>query len=245
VHHAPPTVVNWSALDPAGRAEAIARASAAPDRTVFVVHAGDDEARRVIANAGVLRHLVARPADPTDEPLAQDRVTLDPASVDVRRWVSGLPIDLLVPPGSEAPSAALAELGASLAPRLVRAADAALDELLTNARRAGPPVPIEVRLACDGGRLGVEVTDPHGALTLAGLAGFFAHLGSGDPWEIKMGSGGAGLGLAMVFTSMNHLLIAVRPGSSTRVLALLDVAGGVRRATRAGRSFNLFLEEVP
>jgi hypothetical protein len=104
------------------------------------------------------------------------------------------------------------------------------------------PAEIEIELRCDGRRFGIAARDPFGSLTpevvLASLRRCFERA------EPRLGgTGGAGLGLYMLFTSLTSVVFNISPGRRTEVIGLIDVAGTFRQSMSAGKSFNLFVEE--
>ena len=104
------------------------------------------------------------------------------------------------------------------------------------------PTAITLELRCDGARFGIAASDPFGSLApevvLASLRRSFRRA------TPRVGtSGGAGLGLYLLLTSLTSVIFNVAPGRRTEVIGLIDVAGSYRQAVAAGKSLTLFVEE--
>ncbi len=146
-------------------------------------------------------------------------------------------------------------------PRLVENIATVVEELITNALynapvdAAGRPrfahlprtAPVElgddeeviVSVCCDGHTFGVSVADSFGAMT---GEGGLAYLADSSRQEAQQSSntGGAGLGLFMIFDSLNHMAINICPNKKTEVIGLIDVRGNYRDFVHRGKSFNVF-----
>ena len=102
-----------------------------------------------------------------------------------------------------------------------------LDEMLMNAiydAPAGEPArDAIVRSACDGVRFTVAVRDAFGTLSRDTVLRYLHKcLHSADPIDHKQG--GAGLGLYMMVNSASEVYFEVRPGVSTEVACVFEVA---------------------
>jgi len=101
---------------------------------------------------------------------------------------------------------------------------------------------IEVKLVCDGRRLGVSVADPFGTLTRERLLAYLSKCFRKGADQIDEKEGGAGLGLYCVFQSLSHLVVNISPGKQTEVVGLIDVGGSFRDFAARNKSFNVFLD---
>ncbi len=132
-----------------------------------------------------------------------------------------------------------AQLGTSR--RIADGAGEVVHELITNAMYGAPvdergkeryahdrtasiqlpqPDRVSFRYGTDGLRLAVEVEDRFGRLHRTDLV---KSLRRGASGQIKQGSGGAGIGLSVVFRASRVLQIEVEPGTRTRVTAVMDI----------------------
>lgn len=104
-----------------------------------------------------------------------------------------------------------------------------------------PGEEIEVRCVFDGTKLCLSVTDRFGSLDpekmIEGLRRCFAM----SPDQVKMKTGGAGIGLYQSFHAVHHLIFNVAPGKRTEVIALLRLTESYRDHSLRARSFNLFV----
>jgi hypothetical protein len=103
------------------------------------------------------------------------------------------------------------------------------------------PTEVAIEVRCDGNRLGIAAVDPFGSLTrevvLASLRRCFRRA---EPREDS--TGGAGLGLFLLLSSLTSVVFNVAPGRRTEVIGLIDIAGTFRQSMSSGKSFNLFEE---
>jgi hypothetical protein len=99
---------------------------------------------------------------------------------------------------------------------------------------------VDIELRCDGQRLGLSTRDPFGSLrpevVHASLRRCFH-----KPEPRPGSTGGAGLGLYLLLSSLSQLVFNVAPGRRTEVIGLLELRSQAR-AQAAGKSFNLFVE---
>jgi hypothetical protein len=100
---------------------------------------------------------------------------------------------------------------------------------------------VRVRWACDGARFVVAVCDRFGALTREIIAGHIARVLEVRGPRPRAGTGGAGLGLVLVYTSSNQLAVHVAPGRFTEITSVLFVAGSNRAAVGRGSALQLYL----
>ncbi len=106
---------------------------------------------------------------------------------------------------------------------------------------SGDPVVVELRT--DGRRVGVSVRDPFGSLTVDQVLGYLTKCFRGGSDQVDTKPGGAGLGLYYVFESISHMVINVKPGRATEIVALIDVRGTYKDFASRGKSFNIFVDE--
>lgn len=80
-----------------------------------------------------------------------------------------------------------------------------------------------LRYACDGTLLAISVQDPFGALTRETILEYLGKRYQGEHESISGEKGGAGLGLFQIMETSNLLVINVKPGIRTEVIALFDM----------------------
>jgi hypothetical protein len=183
----------------------------------------------------------------------------------------GVDIRELVLADAQQRRALVAEIGddvrrAQLGPRTLAASTLIADELLsnavfnapvdaqgshthasdvrTNARALSSPRDrVTLRYACDARYLALEVNDQYGSLDRATILRFLTKASSRARDKVSMTTRGAGIGLATVYGSCNHLVFNLDPGRRTQVIALIDVRF---RPTELGStvcSFGIFTTE--
>jgi hypothetical protein len=154
-----------------------------------------------------------------------------------------------------------AEVGARR--QLVARIESVADELLMNALYDAPAIhhgtamadaqkarhgwraeeresPAILRYACDGRYLGVSVRDSYGELRKDAILDHIlrARAMKGSP-KIKP-SGGAGLGLYFVITSVTRFIANIAPGRLTEVIGLFDIKATGRDQEACARSLHIF-----
>ncbi|MCA9679344.1 MAG: hypothetical protein KC464_30220 [Myxococcales bacterium] len=149
-----------------------------------------------------------------------------------------------------------------LGPRVAAAASLIADELLSNAlhnapidaaggrphadrsRPEGRPLvgrdQVTLRYACDARYLAVEVGDRWGTLDRATIMACLTKAVSRSPNKVSMTTAGAGIGLATVYGTCNHLVFNLQPGARTEVIALIDVRFRPAELANAVCSFGVF-----
>lgn len=100
---------------------------------------------------------------------------------------------------------------------------------------------VELKLCCDGRRLGISVSDPFGSLTADKVLGYLAKAFRKGQDQIDDKAGGAGLGLYYIFESLTHFVINLNPGRRTEMIGILEVAGSYRDFASTCKSFNVFV----
>src|SRR5213075_1170337 len=102
---------------------------------------------------------------------------------------------------------------------------------------------VTLRYACDARYLAIEVNDSYGSLDRATILRCLTKASSRTRDKVSMNTRGAGIGLATVYGSCNHLVFNLDPGIRTQVIALIDVRF---RPTELGNtvcSFGIFKTE--
>jgi hypothetical protein len=109
----------------------------------------------------------------------------------------------------------------------------------TTADGADAP-PARLRYACDGRQLAVSVRDAYGELRKEAILDHIerARAMRGSP-QLKP-SGGAGLGLYFVITSVTRFIANIAPGIATEVIGLFDIKAAGREQEACARSLHIF-----
>jgi hypothetical protein len=138
--------------------------------------------------------------------------------------------------------------------QVVARVETVTDELLMNALYDAPAIrygaaqrthiaesPAVLRYACDGRYLGVSVRDGYGELRKDAILDHIlrARAMRGTP-QLKP-SGGAGLGLYFVLTSVARFIANVAPGQLTEVIGLFDIKATGREQEGCARSLHMFM----
>jgi hypothetical protein len=105
-----------------------------------------------------------------------------------------------------------------------------------------PPEEVQLKLTCDGRRLGISVTDPFGSLTTGKVLDYLGRCFQKGDNQLERKAGGAGLGLYYIFESLSHFVVNVARRKRTEVIGLLDIRGSYKDFSARGKSFNLFVE---
>lgn len=104
---------------------------------------------------------------------------------------------------------------------------------------------VEMKLCCEGDRLGLSIADPFGSLTRERLLDYLAKgFRRGDD-QIDTKAGGAGLGLYMIFQSLSEMVVNLSPGKRTEVIGFIDVSGSYREFAAKPKSMNIFTTVPP
>ncbi len=105
----------------------------------------------------------------------------------------------------------------------------------------GAQAQVRLRFGCDGRSFVVSVSDRFGALTRTILANHIARVLEARGPRPRGGTGGAGLGLVLCFTSSNQLIVHGSAGRFTEVTSVVHVAGSNRAAMARGSALHIFL----
>ena len=154
---------------------------------------------------------------------------------------------------------------ACLGPRPLAAATLIADELLSNAvfnapvddqgvhihandarlegRKLTSRDRVTLRYACDARYLAIEVNDHYGSLDRATILRCLTKASSRARDKVSMTTRGAGIGLATVYGSCNHLVFNLDPGKRTQVIALIDVRFRPIQLGNTVCSFGIFKTE--
>jgi hypothetical protein len=100
---------------------------------------------------------------------------------------------------------------------------------------------VRLRWGCDGRNFVASVADRHGALNRATVATHVGRVLEARGPRPRQGTGGAGLGMVLVYTSSNQLVIHGSPGRFTELTSVVHVAGSNRAAVARGSSLHLYL----
>jgi hypothetical protein len=105
---------------------------------------------------------------------------------------------------------------------------------------AGDGEPALMRYACDGRYLALSVRDGYGELRKEAILDHIerARAMKGSP-QLKP-SGGAGLGLYFVITSVTRFVANIDPGRATEVIGLFDLKAAGRDQEGCARSLHIF-----
>jgi hypothetical protein len=102
---------------------------------------------------------------------------------------------------------------------------------------------VEVRLCCDGRRLGVAAIDPFGSITQERVLDYLAKCFRKGADQMDRKQGGAGLGLYYAFESLSHFVVNICPGRRTEMIGLIDIHGSYRDFVGKSKSFNMFVSD--
>ena len=94
-----------------------------------------------------------------------------------------------------------------------------------------------LRVACDGVRLVIQVTDPFGRLERRHV---FSGLARGLGGEIDRSGGGAGLGIVTCHRAAGALVFDVQPGQKTEVTGVIDLDLNLRELKTQAKSLHFF-----
>jgi anti-sigma regulatory factor (Ser/Thr protein kinase) len=92
----------------------------------------------------------------------------------------------------------------------------------------------------DGRNIAIGCRDLYGSLAVSPLLEKLGRQVEAKLATVSDGPGGAGIGLYMVYRSVNHLVINLEPGQGTEFIAIVDVGLPHREQARRARSLNVF-----
>jgi CheY-like chemotaxis protein/anti-sigma regulatory factor (Ser/Thr protein kinase) len=238
---------------------------------VLVSEAGEDELPGIFAT-GAMTNLLANPMPLLAEELTATALKLLRGDIfGLEKYLSwGIEARTIELTDAADRSAAVDGLGEDvrrfgLGPRLASMAMLIADELLSNAlynaprddqrnqtradeRRHEPRKlegreRVELRYACDARYLAIEVTDHFGSLDREAILRHLAKsVDRGDTDKVRFHSAGAGMGIALSYSSCNHLVFNLHPGERTEAIALLDVRFKPAALGSRISSFNIFTQ---
>ena len=236
-----------------------------PDTPVLVLlqEAPDDLAP--LLEAGAMSYLMANPMPLLAEELASTVAKLSRREVfGLEKYLSwGIEIRELTLTDDSQRRELVEEvqrdvLRACLGPRAGGAAMLIADELLSNAvhnapvDRSGAHVQrgdgrqrserdtVTLRYACDARYLAIEVEDRYGSIDRNTILRCLTKASSRSHNKVSHGTRGAGIGLATVYGSCNHLVFNLDPGRRTQVIALIDVRFRPAELGNTTCSFGIF-----
>lgn len=105
----------------------------------------------------------------------------------------------------------------------------------------GVQAQVRLRYGCDGRCFVISVSDRFGALTRQVVATHVARVLEARGPRPRQGTGGAGLGLVLCYTSSNQLVIHGAPNRFTELTSVVHVAGSNRAAVARGSALHLYL----
>jgi len=103
----------------------------------------------------------------------------------------------------------------------------------------------ELQFACDGEFIAIAQIDPFGALTQNIVVSYLNRCLVKGPQQFSDESGGAGIGLFRVFSSLSKFVVNIDPGHKTEVISLIDLRLSMRRFRQAAKSFHIFVADPP
>lgn len=100
---------------------------------------------------------------------------------------------------------------------------------------------VRLRWGCDARYLAIEVNDGFGSLSRDTILASMARN------DIRESGGGAGMGVALIYRSCDHLVFNLAPGRRTEIIALIDVRYPPMERSHASscNSYNIFVERAP
>jgi hypothetical protein len=101
----------------------------------------------------------------------------------------------------------------------------------------------ELQFACDGEYIAIAQIDPFGALTQETVVSYLNRCLVKGPQQFSDQSGGAGIGLFRVFSSLSKFVVNIDPGKKTEVISLIDLRMSMRRFRQAAKSFHIFVAD--
>ena len=118
---------------------------------------------------------------------------------------------------------------------------------LDRSERVELPAGEEVRLAyaCDQGRFLISVRDHYGSLSVDKLVSYIERWAVGGSRQVQTESGGAGLGLYMVFDLLSTFIVNLAPGQCTECIGMVDIGGSYKESVSRPKSLHIFTGTDP
>lgn len=149
--------------------------------------------------------------------------------------------------------------------RAIEMVETVVDEVITNAIYNAPrdaqgrakyakisrrePVVLEehevatLEFACDGAYIAVAQIDPFGSLTQDTIVSYLNRCLVKGPGQLSDASGGAGIGLFRVFSSLSKFIVNIEPGRKTEVVSLIDLRLSMKKFKQLPKSFHIFVAD--
>lgn len=102
---------------------------------------------------------------------------------------------------------------------------------------------VSIKYSCDGQHLVVGVTDNYGSLERETLIGYLERCFARGEDQIENKQGGAGLGLFMVFDSLNTFVVNIVPGQRTEMIGFIEISGSYQDYVALDTSFHIFTNQ--
>jgi len=100
-----------------------------------------------------------------------------------------------------------------------------------------------LEFACDGNFIAMSLADPFGALTQDTIVNYLNRCLVKSEQQISDASGGAGLGLYRVFSSLSKFIVNIDPGKRTEVISLIDLRLSMKQFRTLPKSFHIFIAD--
>ncbi len=111
----------------------------------------------------------------------------------------------------------------------------------TSAVKLPPGAEVTIKYACDGQHLILGVTDNFGSLAHETMIDYLQRcFARRKKDQIEDKSGGAGLGLFMVFRALNTFVVNIVPGAKTEMIGFIEIGGTYRDYMEHETSFHIF-----
>ena len=103
-----------------------------------------------------------------------------------------------------------------------------------------PDQAAKFRYASDGELLAISVEDAFGAINRDKVVSYLSKCFAKGDDQIDAKEGGAGLGLYIIWKSVNHFILNIDPGVRTEFVGIIDLSLSIREFKTKNRSFHLF-----
>jgi hypothetical protein len=235
---------------------------------LVLMQESDQEQLNTLLEGGTLSYLMANPMPLLAEELSTTVHKLSRRDIfGLEKYLTwGVEIRELTLKSSEERRQLVSEINwdvhrANLGPRAA-AANVIVDELLSNALFNAPVNAegvhthvsddrtttrslvgrdqVTLRYACDARYLAIEVEDRYGSLDQETIMRCLIKASTRGRDKVSMSTRGAGIGLATVYSSCNHLVFNLEPGKRTQAIALIDVRFRPSELGNTVSSFGIF-----